>query len=159
MRTLNIFIASLLIALISIASVAKADIPQKDMTQLSEAELASACGGFTLPNGVDINVGIDNRLSINGVSVADAQFSLNGTTVHTASSGVTHIQGPNGVTNVQLSALGNSIITNTANNLVLNQVRTITVDITNMSMQHLQAMHSLSTLGAQASIGLRNGLH
>jgi hypothetical protein len=129
------------------------------LTPLKDAELEHLCGGFTLPNGIDLNIGIDNQVSINGLSVADANFSLNGSTITASTSGVTHIQGANGSTDIQLSALGSTIITNTANNLSLNQVRTITVDMTNLSRQALQSMSSLNLLQSQALNGLKNGLH
>lgn len=151
---------TVLVALVLVApNLARADALQ-GVAPLKDSELAQLCGGFTLPNGIDLNVGIDNRVSLNGLTVANAQFSLNGTTVSTSASGSTHIQGLNGSTDIApLSAVGTTLITNTANNIALNQVRTITVDVTNLSRANLQSMSALSALQSQAINGLKNGLH
>jgi len=141
--------------------VANANAAAQDARPLTEAEMGNLYGGFTLPNGVDVNIGITNQLSINGILVASAQFSLNGTTVTTSATGASQINGASGgLTNLlQFAAAGSTIITNTANNLTLDQVRTVNVSITNMSPQALQALNSLSLVQAQAMAGLRNGIH
>ncbi len=152
---------SLLIVIMTLAgiSAAKADEAQ-GMVQLKEAELAKMCGGFSLGNGVDVNVGIDNSISVNGVLASNAQINLNGNTVSTSSTGATIVQGNGGQTYIVQSALnGTSLIANTANNATISQVRTISVDMTNLSHQALLSMNGFASLQAQALNGLRNGVH
>jgi hypothetical protein len=156
LRTL-FFAVSLMVA--CAVSQARA-VESPGMATLSEPEMAQLCGGLELPNGINLNIGIDNQVSINGHMVADAQFSINGTTVSTSRSGVTQINGLNGSTDIQqLSALGQTIIANTASNLTLAQQRTINVDITNMSRINMQALNGIAAIQAQAMFGLRNGFH
>lgn len=126
---------------------------------LKESELSELCGGFTLPNGINLNVGIDNVVSLNGTIIANSTLSLNGNIVSTNSTGTTQIQGNGGLTTVQLSPAGTAIITNTASNIALSQIRTITVDLNNVSRQSLQSIGSFANIQSQALNGLRNGLH
>lgn len=130
-----------------------------DVAPLKDAELAQMCGGFTLSNGISLNVGIDNAISLNGATVATSSIVLNGNNVSTSSSGVTTVNGNGGVTTVDMSSVNTAIITNTASNVSLNQTRTITVDLSNVSHQQLQAVTSIAAIQSQALNGLKSGLH
>ena len=141
------------------AQTANADV-LKEATQLTESEMAQLCGGYTLPNGMVLNIGIDNRVSVNGSLAADSQINLNGNIVTTNSAGVAQVNGLNGATYiVQQNAAGLTMIRNTADNVALAQTRTINIDITNMPVQTLLTMHSISAMQSQAINGLRNGIH
>jgi hypothetical protein len=158
----NRFMQKLSVVLLFMLLLLSLDVraEEQGMEPLSEVELASLCGGLELPNGMNVNIGIENQVSVNGQVVANAQFSLNGTTIQTTASGTWHIQAADGATDIlQLAALGPTVVTNTANNLTLAQQRVINVDVTNFTQMHLQSLQSLSLVQAQAINGLRNGLH
>ena len=148
----------LLLAGLVFSSQAQADAFQ-GAAPLKDAELSQLCGGFTLGNGINLNVGIDNVISLNGQIIANSTLVLNGNTVSTNTTGTTQVVGNGGTTTVRLDSVGSAIITNTASNIALNQMRTITVDLNNVSRQSLQSMATLSALNSQAINGLRNGLH
>lgn len=157
MRKFHFILAAFATLLLN--SAAHAAIP-KDIAPLKEGELAQLCGGFILPSGLGINVGIDNRISVGSQLLADTTLNLNGATVTTTSTGAWHIQGSNGSTDVsQVSAAGATIITNTASNISLDQTRTITIDMSNLTHQALLSMHGFSAIQAQAINSIKNGLH
>lgn len=151
------FLSLVVLALLAPA-FARADVLQ-GVNPLQESELSQLCGGFMLPNGINLNVGIDNAISLNGAIIANSTLELNGNIISTSSTGTTRVVGNGGATTVQLSSAGSAIITNTANNVNLNQIRTITVDMSNFTRQSLLSISSLSHLQAEGLIGLRNGLH
>ena len=158
-RCLLVIGLALAFQVISLAGTARAEVAP-DEQPLSTAEMASLCGGFTLPNGVNINVGIDNQVSINGTEVADAQFSLNGTSIKTTASGQSQIQGAGGSTNIlQLAGIGPTVISNSANNITLSQLRTINVDVSNYSKINMQALTGIAAIQGQILNGLRNSIH
>lgn len=154
MRTFIAFLLALLVA----SSAAQAGVLQ-GVAPLKESEMAELCGGFTLPNGINLNVGIDNHISLNGTTIASSSLSLNGNTFSTSSTGTTQVVGNGGVTTVQFPSVGTALITNTASNVTLDQVRTITVDLSNVTKQNLQTMSNFSLLQSQALNSFKNGLH
>jgi hypothetical protein len=52
--------------------------PMFDGPAMSDAELSQARGGFTLPNGLDINFGVIVATSVDGVRVLQTEFQVQG---------------------------------------------------------------------------------
>jgi hypothetical protein len=82
--------------------------------------------------------------------VADANFSINGTSVRSSFNGQTQVSGNGGSTNIlQMTALGATVIQNTSNFVNLDLLRTINVSVTganfatNAAAMQLQALNSL----------------
>ena len=139
-------------------SMAHADA-LKDVTPLKETEMSQLCGGFSL-NGLNLNVGIDNLVSLNGNTIATSNITLNGNTVSTSTTGNVSVVGANGgTTNVQMPNMTTTIITNTSNNVTLNQTRTISVDMTNLTRQALMSMKGMQAIQSAAMYNMKMGLH
>jgi hypothetical protein len=131
------------------------------LAPMSEAELASAYGGFILPDGMNINIGIEDQISVNGVPVSVSQLATGPlTTIKALPSVSAQIQNVNGLVSIlQLAAGGTTVISNSASNLSIDQLRTITIDVANFSKLNPQAASNFAILQSQALNGLRNGVH
>ncbi|HUY68261.1 MAG TPA: hypothetical protein VMV79_03055 [Alphaproteobacteria bacterium] len=144
-------LAGLQIGLAAGPAKAGATGPLQGLSPLGAADLAAYHGGFELPNGVNINVGIVTDVSVNGALLVQSQFST-GSIVTPANlpSISAQLQTVGGLTQVlQLAAGQTTVIANTANNTAINQLQTITVDIANFSKFNPGAANGLVALGSQ----------
>lgn len=151
------------------------------LAPMNAAELEESYGGFMLPNGTNINIGIETDISVNGNLVVRNYYSSGkfnhtpstdnkpatfvnieqqATTTkiyHPASSAAT--TSPEGNTTVTFSDTPltggvQTIVSNTANNAIISQVQKITIDISNYAaLVKQQAASALAILGSQARAG------
>jgi hypothetical protein len=169
----------------------------QNIEPMTPPELASSVGGFILPNGLNINIGVETAITVNGALIVQTVMSsLPGWMTHnnnnsnsvtstpanqpinTASNDTPNtpaittpatpttpsaptiaavLQSGGGVTQVmQLIDGQGTIINNTASNAIINQTRTINVDVANFANINTVALKGLQTLTSQAVFGLRN---
>jgi hypothetical protein len=117
---------------------------------MSQAELASNVGGFMLPNGMNVNIGLMVQSAVQSAlgnltvkttfSTQDGPNAPIMTTVTTNNSSTTSngpisvtLPGNGGTTTIVQNAQGglSTVITNSANNVDINQQKTISVDVGN----------------------------
>jgi hypothetical protein len=118
----------------------------RGMKPMSTAELASSTGGFIMPNGLNVNVGVMvnsmvqsalGNLSVSSVFSTDAphaqnQVSDNGVIQTTEGDVSVALQGNGGVTHIRHDHDGlSALITNTANDVDIHQSRTVTISVSN----------------------------
>ena len=157
MKNFSLALLAFLACVVFAPKAALADALQ-GVAPLKDSELGQLCGGFSLPNGLNVNVGIDNQISLNGIVIANSTFSFNGTTVTSSGAGTTQVQSGTGTTTVQMSPTS-AIITNTASNVGISQMRSVSVNISGLTKMGMQGLGNVSTLQLQALTAFKNGLH
>lgn len=158
----------------------------KGLEPMGQDELASYHGGFILPNGMNINIGIETDIAINGNLVSKTWVGTDPVGPQSAVGPAisTHHAGNNQITQViTLTNAGNPntnspqgslalsplqggallpdhsvLISNSLNNALISQSRTITIDVANYSALNLQGIAGLAALRSMMLGSLQNRL-
>lgn len=166
-------LAILCLGLVVFARPASAMIQELDgIMPMSDRELASAYGGFILPNGLNINLGLEIISAIKN-SAGDALFKIHqhfstgplnslkpvlSATVVPDNNGGTKIESNTDVGSIQdLASSQNQIIANTLNNAHIEQVQKLTIEISNFTKIFPGSNSALSGLQSQLLNKFRGG--
>jgi hypothetical protein len=150
----------LALAIAQPAKAAEALAALNNVQPMNAGELAGSYGGFELGNGVQINVGIATDISINGALVSHSIISTGPqASANPAVAVTTQLQTVNGITQItQLPNGTGTIVNNTASNTTIQQLQTISIDVSNSSKLNMGAGRALLNLQTQAN-AMRTPFH
>lgn len=146
--------AGLLLLALSCAAVPASAVPD-DWVAVDAAVLANARGGFTLPSGLAVGIGIERTVSVNGDVVARTRFEIpdlrlaspeQALQARAALSSVTLVQnGANGIDPAALpGTIGATVVQNSLNDQHI-QTRTV-IDASVNSLSGFKAINFQSSL-------------
>lgn len=145
----------LLSLLLTLPTLAAAD-PFDDAAPVAETALAATRGGFETPGGLQVSLGVERLVSINGAVVASSNFSISDVTNVSAAearlasdalASVTLVQ--NGGGNVfqqdgALPAAGALVIQNSVNDQLIRSQTTISATVNSLAL--LKSLNFASSL-------------